>query len=144
MKRVKLAAIFAFTLAGSHSAMALDIQPGEWVRESTGKTTHVCYTEKMVAHLKKISPGNETTKEGCTNKYTKNTDTLLVNETICYKQDTKMHSVVEEKKISDTELRMNIKMDLESGGKKASFNTETVEKFVGKECSEASKGKAQK
>ncbi len=54
MKCVKLAAIFAFTLAGSHSAMALDIQPGEWAREGQGKTIHTCYTEKMAANLKKL------------------------------------------------------------------------------------------
>ena len=144
MKRVKLAAIFAFTLAGSHSAMALDIQPGEWAREGQGKTIHTCYTEKMAANLKKIAKGVESTKDGCSIKYTENTDTLLVNEITCNKPEGNMHSVVEEKKISDTEIRMTIKMDIESGGQKSSFSTETVQKFVGKECSEASKGKAQK
>lgn len=144
MKHFKLVAIFAFTLAASHSAMALDMQPGEWVTEGHGKTTHKCYTEKMVANLKKIAKGVESTREGCSVKYTENTDTLLVNEITCNKPEGNMHSVVEEKKISDTEIRMTIKMDIESGGQKSSFNTETVEKFVGKECSEASKGKAKK
>ncbi|MER1976104.1 DUF3617 family protein [Pseudocitrobacter faecalis] len=124
--------------------MALDIQPGEWVREGQGKTIHTCYTEKMAANLKKIAKGVESTREGCTTKFTENTDTLLINETTCNKPEGNMHSVVEEKKISDTEIRMTIKMDIESGGQKSSFSTESVEKFVGKECSEASKGKAQK
>lgn len=55
---------------------------------------------------KKISKGIETTPEGGTTRFTENTD---------------------------TEVRMTIKMDLGSGSQKASFNSETVEKFVGKE-----------
>lgn len=144
MKYAKLAAFFAFTLAGSHSAMALDIQPGEWVMESQGTAIHMCYTEKMAEDSKKIAKGFETTAEGCTTKFTESTDTLLVNETTCDKPDSKMHTVVETKKISDTEFHMTMKMDLENGGQKMSTSSETVQKFVGKECSEASKGKAQK
>lgn len=144
MKYFKLAAIFTVAMAGSHSAMALDIQPGEWVMESQGTAIHLCYTEKMAADSKKIAKGFETTADGCTTKFTESTDTLLVNETTCDKPEAKMHTVVETKKISDTEFHLTMKMDMDNNGQKMSTSSETVQKFVGKACSEASQGKVQK
>ena len=59
MKCVKLAAILAFTLAGSHSAMALDIQPGEWVTDHNGKTKVTCYDAAAIKHLKEMKKGKK-------------------------------------------------------------------------------------
>ncbi|PWD19581.1 DUF3617 domain-containing protein, partial [Salmonella enterica subsp. enterica serovar Weslaco] len=51
--------------------------------------------------------------------------------------------IVETTKISDTEFAMTMKMDVDSGGNKMSTTNKIKQTFVGKTCSEASKGVTQ-
>lgn len=159
MKRIVPALLLSSLFITAHNASALDIQAGEWKMENidmrtvdvdtgqvlmdqknSGVASNICYTPKMAADSKKMVKGFSHTEGGCTVTFLESTDTKLVNETVCNNDKTKTHSVVETTKISDTEFSIDMKMDMDSYGQKRSSTNKVRQIFVGKTCSEASKG----
>lgn len=162
MKRLLSAIILPAMFISISNVYALDIQPGEWKMENiemrtinpdtkqvlmdqknSGAATLMCYTPKMSEDSKKMVKGFSTSADGCTTTFVESTDTKLINETVCNNSGSKSHSIVETTKISDTEFSMTMKMDVDSGGNKMSTTNKIKQTFVGKTCSEASKGVTQ-
>lgn len=141
----KIAALFTFFMITTHSAFALDIQPGEWIMDSKGKPKSVCYTQKEVEQLKSAKPGSKMTVDGCSIEIKENTAERHIADTVCATPKAKVHVVIEQKKLSETEISM--KMDINATGKDGRVvknSTEFVQTFVGSKCSAASKRNAKK
>ncbi|WP_183059455.1 DUF3617 domain-containing protein [Salmonella enterica] len=162
MKHLLSAIIFPAMFINISNVYALEIQPGEWKMENiemrtinpdtkqvlmeqknSGTATLMCYTPKMSEDAKKMVKGFSTSADGCTTTFVESADTKLINETVCNNPDAKSHSIVETTKISDTEFAMTMKMDVDSGANKMSTTNKIKQTFVGKTCSEASKGVTQ-
>lgn len=158
MKRLLSAIVFPAMFISISNVYALDIQPGEWKMENiemrtinpdtkevlmdeknSGIATLMCYTLKCLKILKMVK-GFSTSAGGCTTTFVESTDTKLINETVCNNPDVKSHSIVETTKISDTEFAMTMKSDVDAGGNKTTSINKIKQTFVGKTCSEASKG----
>ena len=163
MKALVLPAVLSSLFISINCAYAIDIQPGEWTMEnvetrmintSTGKTLiedknpgeliHLCYTQEMSDDSKNIIKGTSATADGCTTTFTESTDAKLVNENTCNDSGTKTHSIVETAKVSDTELLITTKMEIDSPDQKITNFNKVAQKLVSKTCSEASKGAAEK
>ncbi|EBB7163477.1 DUF3617 domain-containing protein [Salmonella enterica] len=159
MKHLLSAIVFPAMFISISNVYALDIQPGEWKMENiemrtinpdtkevlmdeknSGIATLMCYTPKMSEDSKKVVKGFSTSAGGCTTTFVESTDTKLINETVCNNPDAKSHSIVETTKISDTEFAMTMKSDVDAGGNKTTSINKIKQTFVGKTCSEASKG----
>ncbi|EAP9272184.1 DUF3617 domain-containing protein, partial [Salmonella enterica] len=108
--------------------------------KNSGIATLMCYNPKMSEDSKKMVKGFSTSAGGCTTTFVESTDTKLINETVCNNPDVKSHSIVETTKISDTEFAMTMKSDVDAGGNKTTSINKIKQTFVGKTCSEASKG----
>lgn len=162
MKRLLSAIILPAMFISISNVYALDIQPGEWKMENiemrtinpdtkqvlmdqknSGTATLMCYTPKMSEDSKKMVKGFSTSADGCTTTFVESTDTKLINETVCNNPGSKSHSIVETTKISDTEFAMTMKLDVDAGGNKTTTTNKIKQTFVGKTCSEASKGVTQ-
>ncbi|EBP0009298.1 DUF3617 domain-containing protein [Salmonella enterica] len=151
MKHLLSAIVFPAMFISISNVYALDIQPGEWKMENiemrtinpdtkevlmdqknSGIATLMCYTPKMSEDSKKMVKGFSTSAGGCT--------TTTLTWGVCNNPDVKSHSIVETTKISDTEFAMTMKSDVDAGGNKTTSINKIKQTFVGKTCSEASKG----
>ena len=142
MKCVKLAAILAFTLAGSHSAMALDIQPGEWVTDHNGKKKVTCYDAAAIKHLKEMKKGKKIKAGKCVTDIKDNSSTHQNTETYCKTPDKEFLIATDMTKTSETEVKIKVKMDITLDGKTSSAEEVMVQKFVSAQCTAPSNSKA--